>query len=201
MQKYHCQSLIYRLQSNVRAMIADAVMLKNEDPGCLLEQPAPGRWSVAQVLEHLNSYNRYYLPAIEKAIREDKPATAFYTPGWLGNYFTRLMEAGKDGEIKNKMRSPKDHSPNPQPDWKPVLQTFVETQQHLLLLLEAATEKNIGKIRVPISISRFIKLKLGDTFRFLIAHQQRHFIQLKNTLTAVKKQELCIKHPHWAQSA
>jgi hypothetical protein len=27
-----------------------------------------------------------------------------------------------------------------------------------------------------------IKLKLGDTFRFLIAHEQRHMIQARNTL-------------------
>jgi hypothetical protein len=27
-----------------------------------------------------------------------------------------------------------------------------------------------------------IKLKLGDTFRFFIAHEQRHFIQIQNTL-------------------
>jgi uncharacterized damage-inducible protein DinB len=38
---------------------------------------------------------------------------------------------------------------------------------------------------VPISIAKFIKIRLGDTFRFLIAHQQRHFAQVANTLKAL----------------
>jgi len=35
-------------------------------------QPGAGQWSAAQCLEHLNSYGRYYLPAIEKALRTQK---------------------------------------------------------------------------------------------------------------------------------
>ncbi|WP_315818041.1 DinB family protein [Paraflavitalea speifideaquila] len=33
----------------------------------MLQQPAAGKWSVAQAIEHLNSYGRYYLPLMQKA--------------------------------------------------------------------------------------------------------------------------------------
>ena len=62
---------------------------------------------------------------------------------------------------------------------------LLEQQHYLVDLLESAKSKNIGSIRTPISISRFIKLKVGDTFRFLIAHEQRHFVQIENVLTAL----------------
>ena len=36
-----------------------------------------------------------------------------------------------------------------------------------------------------VTLTTLVKLKLGDTFRFLIAHEQRHMIQARNTLKAV----------------
>jgi hypothetical protein len=185
MKKYNSTDLLNELQADVRELLKNVAELKNEDPGMLLQQPAPGKWSVIQVLEHLNSYGRYYLLALEKALQSDQPATTFFTPGWLGDYFTRIMRP-KDGVVTNKMQSPKGHRPAAKPDAVPVIQTFSGQQLYLLQLLEQAKEKNIGSIRVPISLSRFIRLKAGDTFRFLIAHEQRHFVQIVNTLQRVR---------------
>lgn len=193
MQKFISTDLLSGLQADVRQLIAIATLLKLEDPGCLLEQPAPGKWNVVQVLEHLNSYGRYYLVAIEKSLLQDKKAVTVFRSGWLGNYFTSLMKPGADGQVKNKMKAPKDHRPLPQPDVFPVLNTFIDQQQYLLELLEKAKTKDIGAIRIPVSISRFIKLKLGDTFRFLVAHEQRHFVQLQNILQAVQEDNRCYK--------
>jgi hypothetical protein len=67
------------------------------------------------------------------------------------------------------------------------LNEFLQQQEELLLLLEKAKQVHLGKIHIPISIASFIKLKLGDLFRFFIAHHQRHFVQINNILTALKK--------------
>jgi hypothetical protein len=187
MKKYNSQALLEGLQADIRQMVLIANKLRSEDPGVLLEQPAPGKWSVVQVLEHLNSYGRYYIPAIEKSLQKNKPATEFFKPGFIGNYFTKMLSPSEKGTVRYKMKAPKDHRPSPHLDHQPVIQTFLSQQQSLLELLEKAKTKNIGRIRTPISISRFIKLKLGDTFRFLIAHEQRHFIQISDTMAQVKK--------------
>lgn len=186
MKKYNSIELLDQLQADVRQMILEANYLRSTDPGILLQQPAAGKWSVIQVLEHLNSYGNYYLLAIERSLEQDKKSTEVFKPGWIGNYFTKLMKPGENGTITHKMQSPKDHRPHSHPDAFPVLTTFLEQQHYLLELLEKAKTKNIGSIRTPISISRFIKLKVGDVFRFLIAHEQRHFVQIENALAAVK---------------
>ena len=36
---------------------------------------------------------------------------------------------------------------------------------------------NLNKVKTNITISKLIKLKLGDTFRFLTYHNERHIIQ------------------------
>ena len=177
--------MLEQLQADTRQLILNANYLKSTAPGLLLQVPAPGKWSAIQVLEHLNSYGDYYLLAIKRSLTKDKPAIDFFKPGWLGNYFTKLMKPEENGTIAHKMQSPKDHRPSNHPDSLPILNTFLEQQHYLVDLLESAKSKNIGSIRTPISISRFIKLKVGDTFRFLIAHEQRHFVQIENVLTAL----------------
>jgi DinB family protein len=187
MKSFKSIDLIEQLQADIRQLILAATYLEKEAPGLLLAAPAPGKWSVAQVLEHLNSYGRYYLPAIEKSLKVDKPQKQLFTPGWVGNYFTKIMRPGIDGKIGNKMNAPKNHRPAADLDIKPVIDNFLEQQQWLLELLEKAKQKDIGAIRTPISISRFIKLKVGDTFRFFVAHEQRHFLQIANTLSDIRK--------------
>ena len=186
MKKYKSIELLENLQADTRQIILTASYLQTMDPGLLLQEPARGKWSVIQVLEHLNIYGRYYLLAIERSVEKSKPANEFFKPGWLGDYFTRLMKPGENGAIVNKMRSPKDHRPSKYLDVLPVLTTFLEQQHYLLELLESAKSKNLGSTRIPISISRFIRLKLGDTFRFLIAHEQRHFVQINNALAMIQ---------------
>ncbi|MEP7374805.1 MAG: DinB family protein [Chitinophagaceae bacterium] len=186
MKNYKSIELLENLQADVRQLILTAKYLQSTDAGLLLQEPASGKWSVVQALEHLNSYGRYYLLAIERSLEKDKAAIEVFKPGWLGNYFTKLMKPGENGVIANKMQSPKEHRPSKYLDVLPVLTTFLEQQHYLLELLELAKSKNIGGIRIPVSISRLIRLKLGDTFRFLIAHEQRHFVQIDNTLAMIK---------------
>lgn len=187
MKKTNSLALLEQLQADTRQMMVFASFLQHEEEATLLQQPKPGSWSVAQVLEHLNSYGKYYLPAIQKVLLNNTSAAReTFTPGWLGNYFTNLMKPGSQG-IKNKMRAPKDHVPIAALNVKEVMSVFLQQQQHMLQLLEQAKTANIEQLRVPISLAKFIRLKLGDTFGFLIAHQQRHFVQVENVLRELNK--------------
>jgi hypothetical protein len=153
----------------------------------LQQSPAEGKWSVAQVLQHLNGYNRYYLAAI--AAQLDKPAQPpareTYRAGWLGTYFTKLMLPPVPGKKPVKMKSPKDHEPDSFPDPDAMIREFISGEAKLLMLLEKSREINLERVRIPVSLNRFIRLKLGDTFHFLIAHQQRHFLQMQQILANV----------------
>ena len=186
---FDAKSLIDTLSKEVQHTILKAEELSKYNEQLLNKQPAVGKWSVAQVIEHLNSYNRYYLPEINKALQNGKNAQLHfsdqYKSGWFGDYFTKMMTPKENGKITNKMNAPKDHQPNQELDAKKVLNEFINRQTDLLNHLQQAGQTNMGKLHVSISISKFIKLKLGDTFRFLIAHQQRHFVQINNTLQAI----------------
>lgn len=186
MKKYKSEEQINELQGDVRQIIAAAQHLQTADPVKLSYCTAEGKWSVAQCLEHLNAYNRYYLPAMEKAMAPiTNHTSAWFTSGFWGNYFTKMMKPTNVYEVKNRMRAMKDYTPSKGLNVEQVFREFFQHQEKLLQLLELAKRRDLNSIRIPISISRLIKFKLGDTFRFLIAHEQRHMIQARNAIKAV----------------
>jgi hypothetical protein len=83
------------------------------------------------------------------------------------------------------MKASTNYGPDKGANVEAVFKEFNKHQNKLLQLLEVARRRNLNSIRIPISISKFVRLKLGDTFRFLVAHEQRHMIQARNAIKAV----------------
>jgi len=188
MKQINSNTLLELLQNDVREILLQCTALQNTNQALLKQQPQPGKWSVAQVLEHLNIYARYYITAIEDRLHLNQSGpNENFTPGWLGNYFTNLMKPTEEKNIKSKMKSPANAVPSAQPDAVAMLIEFINHQHHLLNLLQIARTANLDYNRIPISLTKLIKLKLGDTFRFFIAHEQRHFLQIENTLKQVEQ--------------
>lgn len=106
--KYNSNSLLESLLADVRQILLEAEQLKALPASMLQSQPSLQQWSVAQVLEHLNIYSRYYIATIEQKLHlnQSGPNTDF-TPGWLGNYFTNLMKPNAEKAITKKMKAPK----------------------------------------------------------------------------------------------
>lgn len=184
---YSSTTLLSSLQEQTESFLDKAIsewqMLKNSEFGY---KTAPEKWSATQCLEHLNSYGRFYLPEMERAIKKAKEkgygSTTQFKSGWLGNYFTKLMMPGNDGMVNKKMSSPKNHYPATNSESHKVIAEFIEQQEKLLQLLELAKEVDLSKATCAISISKLVKLKLGDTFNFYIAHQHRHILQAERAL-------------------
>jgi hypothetical protein len=136
-----------------------------------------GQWSVLECIEHLNLYGDFYLPEMQKQLLETsyKGNSEIFKAGIIGNYFAGLMKTN-NGKIK-KMRSPKDKNPANSTLTITTLDRFLKQQELLKALLQQALEADITKIKTAISLSKFIKLRLGDTFRFYVYHIERHIAQ------------------------
>jgi hypothetical protein len=149
----------------------------------LLRQPAPDKWSAAQCLDHLNAYSRFYVPAMDKAIQSrltgSLPPTpsATFKSGLLGNYFTKMMEPKTDGMPATRMQAPKAYRPLSDLDAGKVVAEFIEWQQKTKALLDQAKLVDLQKIKIPTTLGNWLKFSLGDTFRFVIAHERRHVAQ------------------------
>ena len=148
---------------------------QNQPENVLLKPSLTGGWSIAQCLDHLNSYGDYYLPRLRNVMQMEKTSDTLFKSGWLGNYFTKTMEPSE-----KKYKAIKGHIPVKDLNATRVVAKFIDQQEELLLLLREAANGNLNR-RIPITISPLIRLKAGDIFRFLIAHNERHVQQaLKN---------------------
>ena len=174
-------SLIEELETELGNQIAQVKENFENAPEAILQNPSvSGGWSILQCLDHLNSYGLYYLPQISEALKTARRSdTANYNSGWLGDYFTKIMspETGT-----KKFKAFKDHLPSKVLDSKRVISEFLRQEELLLNYLIDSKGVDMASVKIPLSIVPFVGIRLGDTFRFLLAHNRRHLLQAKRNL-------------------
>ncbi len=147
----------------------------------LNDKKTPESWSILECLEHLNLYGEYYLPEMNSRMKASERKTVpVFISGWLGNYFANSMKE-KNGKI-TKMKSPKDKVPATSHLSKETIHRFLNQAELLKSLIRDAESKDLNKIRIPISLSKYIKIKLGDTLRFYVYHIERHIAQAERNI-------------------
>ena len=87
------------------------------------------------------------------------------------------------GPQMKKYKAFKNHVPPAELDPGRIVAEFILKQEQLASYLKLARQSDMNRIRIPISIMSWIKLKLGDVFQFIIAHNERHIRQAKRNLS------------------
>lgn len=170
------QDLIERTRSNIN----QAEKFNTFSTEKLNTRDTQESWSVLECFEHLNLYGNFYIPEIKSSIENSKtlPQENFKS-GILGNYFAKSM---LPKEKMNKMKTFKDKNPIGSKLDKSSIERFMMQQEQILKLLVKAKEIDLSKTKTAISISKWIKLKLGDTFRVVVYHNERHVLQANKIL-------------------
>lgn len=153
---------------------------KTQPTDILNHKASPESWSILECIEHLNRYGNFYIPEIRSRLEKSTfTASKTFQPGLLGNYFAKSM---LPKEQLNKMKTFESMNPSHCTLDSSVLDLFIKQQDELLALLKRAESADLTKIKTAISISKWIKIRLGDTFRVVIYHNVRHIAQAKRIL-------------------
>jgi DinB superfamily len=158
--------------------------LKQESVEKLNHKKSAEKWSALECIEHLNLYGDFYLPEIEKQL-SGKPkvlATTVFRSGVIGNYFAGLMQKNKKGAIK-KMKTPKDKMPDSSGLTMLTVDRFLKQAEKLKQLIQQSAEMDLTKTKTAISLTKLIRLRMGDTLRFVVYHIERHVDQASRALT------------------
>ncbi len=180
------EHLIQILIDQTKQIINKVDSLKIEKESILNWRSDTDSWSILECLEHLNLYGNFYLPEIEKAIvgSKTKNETEFKS-GFLGNYFAdSILPKEKTKKMKTfKSKNPLHSNLNQQK----VFDDFRKQQIKLIELLNLSQNVSLNKVKIKTSISVFIRINLGDTFRFIINHNLRHLKQIEKIEERIKK--------------
>ena len=174
------KELIAELIEKTRININKAEGFKRLTEEELNYKTAIDQWSILECIEHLNIYGDFYNPEIKKCIKRTRTSSdKVFKSGVIGNYFVNLI-APK--EKLNKMKTLKVNNPIGSKLDKNVIDRFIDQQIECLELIESSKKTSLTKTKTAISISKLIKLRLGDTLRFITAHNERHLLQAENVL-------------------
>jgi hypothetical protein len=140
-------------------------------------QPAPGSWSVAECIDHLNVTARLYLPSLDEgiadAIRRGLYAEGPFTYNWIGRLVARFMEP----PATLKVRAPKTFQPAPQRARQEIMAAFRAYQVQYIDRLRQANGLDLTRARVSSPAGRWLRIPLGSGFALMTAHERRHLWQ------------------------
>ncbi len=146
----------------------------------LNKRPHNDAWSTLECVEHLNRYAQFYNQELAKQISNSKHKDAgIFKSGLLGNYFAESM---LPKENLNKMKTFKEMNPIHSDLNRTTIDSFLKLQYEFIEIMEISKKCDLSKTKNHISISKWIKLRVGDTFRFVLNHNLRHIAQIKRTL-------------------
>lgn len=150
-------------------------------------KPNPTIWSLNEIFSHLNAYALFY----HRVMLDKIETTRFKTPrinfvsSPLGKSAWGSMKLGNARNVKRKFKAPGEYNPTLSPALvkEDALQALIQHQQDFMGLIEKSIAVNLRKVKVPISVSKFVRLRLGDALLFVAYHNDRHIQQALNLLS------------------
>jgi hypothetical protein len=146
----------------------------------------PGKWSIAEIFEHLNIYNGAYIRNILSRITVAPDVkTETYRSGWLGDWIYAQTMPRADGSVFRRKAAKGARPRGGKLDGKEILQRFLQQCDMLDDIIRHSSVKDLQRIKIPFCFSRLVPLRLGDNLRHLIAHCERHLLQAHRVMEAV----------------
>ena len=140
---------------------------------------APGTWSMAECLDHLNLTGRKYLRALDRAIEDGRAknllAAGPFRYGLLERWIVRAMDAPPMFRIK----APKAFVPASEARLAESLAAFVALQNEFQQRLAGADGLDLRRVKARSPVSKHLRFSLGKAFAAIAAHQRRHLWQAR----------------------
>lgn len=145
-------------------------------------QPASGRWSVAQCIDHLNVTARLYLSKLDEgiadAIRRGLYGEGPFRYNWLG----RIMVSTVAPPPRFRVKTPKDFEPASRRGRQETLAAFRAYQVQFVDRLRQANGLDLARARVQSPVAKYLKIPLGSAFELMVAHERRHLCQARDVV-------------------
>lgn len=181
--------LIGELRSSVEGQLAQIGRIRSLPLDRLQQRPAPGRWSVLEVVEHMNLSSGHYIRRLHKLYSDPGIALRMhddFVPGRWGDLATNAMRPDPSGAISWKMKTLFFFEPRTaKTKGLRALDDFETMLRATLVLLDIASQRGLDGPKVTSTLGPVLRFKPGDAFRFPIGHQERHMLQVRSVLQAL----------------
>lgn len=148
------------------------------------------KWSVLEVVSHLNRVYEKYLDNFDLAI-EGAPDlmnsdVQAYQSTLLGRLSIYSMKP-KGKKRRFKMKTFDFFNPVSEPEKKnETIDLFIANKERFNSLIKQARKKNLRGIKMPTALGEKMKFYVPECFRFILAHEERHLVQIASILEEQK---------------
>ena len=164
---------LWELTHSAKIQVAE---FQNYTPEELSFKASASEWSILECIEHLCLYGKFYLPEIDQQLsRPSNGAAKHFKSGLMGNFFVNMIKPSNT----KKIRATREMDTTGSKLSVSSINQFIKQLDWLDTLLVKAQDKDLNRIKTAISLSKMIKLHLGDTLRFVVYHNERHILQAK----------------------
>ena len=173
---------LHRAEQQVEDQLKELISVFQNLPEDQLLRTGPNQgWSIAECVEHLNSYADFYLPGLMKAVEKapDLQEGVEFRHSFLGRYFIKSMDP--DQSVK-KYKAMKKHRPQGVSDVHTTISEFIRHLEDILILLRKAQGKNLKKASIKPSLSPILRINAGDAIQFVLTHNRRHLLQARQNI-------------------
>jgi hypothetical protein len=141
---------------------------------------APGRWSIAECLAHLNYSVSQVLPAVDQTIARARARQETGAGPFRYGWFSRMIIGSMEPPPRFRMRSPKlFRTPAAEYEAGALLARFVAVREQLADRVRAADGLDLARAIVTSPANRLVRMPLGAYVAFLLAHERRHLWQAR----------------------
>lgn len=163
----------------------DVASLSNEQ---LNWKESDKKWSALEVVSHLNRvYNKYH-DNFEKAIRNapelsgEKQKKQSTIIGRMSIYSMKPKGQKRNFKMKTFDFFQPQIDPNNVND---TIQLFLKNKDRFNDYLNESRSKNLEGIKIPTALGEKMKFYVPECFEFILGHEERHMVQLKEILGRV----------------
>ena len=189
MEALDTRILIIDLQSTLRKQLKRCEELRRLPLEMLQCRPDPKRWSVLEVIEHMNLSSGHYYDRLQQIYADENSPLRFrttFTPGFWGKRMLNTMQPEADGTIPWKMPTIRKFEPHvARGEALRPIDDLIAMLNGFMGLLERARTRGLEGEKVVSTLGPILRFKAGDAFRFPVAHQERHMLQIERTLKEV----------------
>ena len=147
-------------------------------------EPAPGSWSIAECIEHLNITARTYLPRLDEGIADATRRGLYgegpFTHDLIGKFFVRTMEP----PARFRLKAPTIFHPGPRRSRSEIMAAFRAYQVQFVDRLRQASGLDLRRAKVQSPAVTWIRMSLNSGFALMAAHERRHLWQAKRVMAA-----------------
>lgn len=145
-------------------------------------RPAPGRWSAAQCVAHLNLTSEAFLPRLHAGIDDARqaggPAPPHFRLGWAGWLVRRVAGPSRWMRVK----TPAAFVPTADRPGTELVQRFEQLQDELVGLVRAADGLPLDRVQIVSPFNERLRYNVYAALSSIPGHQLRHLVQAEEAV-------------------